>query len=77
MAERLRSKDGTKETEKTAEIFRSLSDSHTLIVVEHDMSFVRTVADRIIVMNRGAMLAEGSIEEIETNEDVKTAYLGH
>lgn len=65
------------ETEKTAEIFRSLSDSHTLIVVEHDMSFVRTVADRIIVMNRGAMLAEGSIEEIETNEDVKTAYLGH
>lgn len=65
------------ETEKTAEIFRSLSDTHSLIVVEHDMSFVRTVADRIIVMNRGALLAEGSIEEIETNEDVKTAYLGH
>ncbi|TDK41447.1 ATP-binding cassette domain-containing protein [Antarcticimicrobium luteum] len=65
------------ETERTAKIFRSLSDSHTLIVVEHDMSFVRTVADRIIVMNRGAMLAEGSIEEIEANEDVKTAYLGH
>lgn len=65
------------ETERTAEIFRSLSSSHTLIVVEHDMSFVRTVADRIIVMNRGAMLAEGSIEEIEANEDVKTAYLGH
>lgn len=65
------------ETERTAEIFRSLSNSHTLIVVEHDMSFVRTVADRIIVMNRGAMLAQGSIEEIETNEDVKTAYLGH
>ena len=41
------------------------------------MSFVRTVADRIVVMNRGSMLAEGSIEEIETNEDVKTAYLGH
>mgnify|MGYP003361708253 CR=1 FL=1 len=65
------------ETERTAEIFRSLSDNHTLIVVEHDMSFVRTVADRIIVMNRGAMLAEGTIEEIEANEDVKTAYLGH
>jgi urea transport system ATP-binding protein len=65
------------ETERTAEIFRTLSSSHTLIVVEHDMSFVRTVADRIVVMNRGAMLAEGTIEEIETNEDVKTAYLGH
>ena len=65
------------ETERTAEIFRSLSANHSLIVVEHDMSFVRSVADRIIVMNRGAMLAEGSIEEIEANEDVKTAYLGH
>ena len=65
------------ETARTAEIFRTLSKSHTLIVVEHDMSFVRTVADRIIVMNRGALLAEGSIAEIEANEDVKTAYLGH
>ena len=65
------------ETEKTARIFRKLSASHSLIVVEHDMSFVRTVADRIIVMNRGAMLAEGSIAEIEANEAVKTAYLGH
>ncbi|MGR3570689.1 ATP-binding cassette domain-containing protein [Brevirhabdus sp.] len=66
-----------RETERTAEIFRSLSGSHTLIVVEHDMSFVRTVADRIIVMNRGAMLAEGTIAEIEADEAVKTAYLGH
>lgn len=65
------------ETARTAEIFRTLSESHTLIVVEHDMSFVRTVADRIIVMNRGALLAEGSIAEIEANDDVKTAYLGH
>lgn len=65
------------ETSRTAEIFRALSQSHTLIVVEHDMSFVRTVADRIIVMNRGAMLAEGTIADIEANDDVKTAYLGH
>lgn len=65
------------ETARTADIFRSLSENHTLIVVEHDMSFVRTVADRIIVMNQGTLLAEGSIEEIEENEAVKTAYLGH
>jgi urea transport system ATP-binding protein len=65
------------ETERTSQIFRALSDTHTLIVVEHDMSFVRTVADRIIVMNRGSLLAEGTISEIEANEDVKTAYLGH
>lgn len=65
------------ETDRTAKIFRSLSADHTLIVVEHDMSFVRTVADRIIVMNHGKKLAEGSIQEIEENEAVKTAYLGH
>ncbi|WP_417807092.1 ABC transporter ATP-binding protein [Thioclava sp.] len=65
------------ETDRTAHIFRSLSANHTLIVVEHDMSFVRTVADRIIVMNQGGKLAEGSVQEIETNEAVKTAYLGH
>ena len=65
------------ETQRTAEIFRSLGRDHTLIVVEHDMSFVRNVADRIIVMNRGSKLAEGSIAEIEANEAVKIAYLGH
>ncbi|MBI6630969.1 urea ABC transporter ATP-binding protein UrtD [Pontibaca sp. S1109L] len=65
------------ETDRTAKIFRKLSANHTLIVVEHDMSFVRTVADRIIVMNQGKKLAEGSIQEIEANEAVKTAYLGH
>ncbi|WP_272010608.1 ABC transporter ATP-binding protein [Roseovarius sp. ZX-A-9] len=65
------------ETDRTARIFRSLSADHTLIVVEHDMSFVRTVADRIIVMDQGAKLAEGTIAEIEANEAVKTAYLGH
>lgn len=65
------------ETDRTAKIFRKLSADHTLIVVEHDMSFVRTVADRIIVMNQGKKLAEGTIHDIEENEAVKTAYLGH
>lgn len=65
------------ETARTAEIFRMLSKNHTLIIVEHDMAFVRTVADRIVVMNRGSLLAEGSIAEIEASDDVKTAYLGH
>lgn len=66
-----------RETEKTADLFRSLRGSHTLIIVEHDMSFVRRVAERIVVMNRGEKLAEGSVEEIEANAEVKTAYLGH
>ncbi|MGS5046731.1 MULTISPECIES: urea ABC transporter ATP-binding protein UrtD [unclassified Mameliella] len=65
------------ETDKTAEIFKTLRQAHALIVVEHDMSFVRQVADRITVMAQGKKLAEGSIAEIETNEAVKSAYLGH
>ncbi len=65
------------ETDKTARIFATLRKAHALIVVEHDMSFVRQVADRITVMAQGKKLAEGSIAEIENNEDVKSAYLGH
>lgn len=65
------------ETDKTARIFATLREAHALIVVEHDMSFVRQVADRITVMAQGRKLAEGSIAEIERNEDVKSAYLGH
>lgn len=65
------------ETLKTAEIFNRLKGEHTLIVVEHDMQFVRQVAERVIVMNRGSLLAEGTISEIEADPRVKSVYLGH
>ena len=64
------------ETEKTSELFKSLKGDHTLVVVEHDMSFVRSIADVISVMHQGSMLAEGSIEEIENHQKVKEVYLG-
>jgi urea transport system ATP-binding protein len=64
------------ETVKTAEIITSLKGQHTLIVVEHDMAFVRRIAERITVMHMGKFLAEGTIEQIETNPEVKEAYLG-
>jgi urea transport system ATP-binding protein len=65
------------ETQKTADIFNALKGEHTVIVVEHDMQFVRQVAERVTVLNQGSVLAEGSIQEIENNAAVKTAYLGH
>ncbi len=65
------------ETLKTAEIFNALKGEHTLIVVEHDMQFVREVAERVTVMNRGSVLADGSIAEIEADPRVKAVYLGH
>ncbi len=64
------------ETLKTSEIIRGLKGSHTLVVVEHDMAFVREIAERITVMHLGKVLAEGSLTDIERNEDVKKAYLG-
>ncbi len=64
------------ETQKTSEIFKELKGDHTLVVVEHDMSFVRSIADVISVMHQGKMLAEGSLSEIEQHPKVKEVYLG-
>ncbi|NQU56309.1 MAG: urea ABC transporter ATP-binding protein UrtD [Rhodospirillales bacterium] len=64
------------ETKKTAELFNRLKGRHTLVVVEHDMGFVKEIGDDISVMHLGKMLAEGTVSEIEQNEAVKDAYLG-
>lgn len=64
------------ETIKTSEIFKELKGEHTLVVVEHDMSFVRSIADIITVMHQGKMLAEGPLSEIEEHPKVQEVYLG-
>lgn len=64
------------ETFKTSQIVNSLKGKHTLIVVEHDMAFVREIAERITVLHLGEVLAEGSVEQIETDPKVRAAYLG-
>ena len=64
------------ETEKTSEIFKELKGDHTLVVVEHDMSFVKSIADVISVMHQGSMLAEGTLSEVEQHPKVKEVYLG-
>lgn len=64
------------ETHKTGAIFNTLKGTHTLLVVEHDMSFVREIADRITVMHMGKFLAEGTISDIENNAEVRRVYLG-
>ena len=55
------------ETHKTSEIVNSLKGKHTLIVVEHDMAFVREIAERITVLHLGSVLAEGNVEQIEND----------
>ncbi|KAF1066854.1 ATP-binding cassette domain-containing protein [Variovorax sp.] len=64
------------ETRKTAQILKSLRGRHTILVVEHDMAFVRDIAERITVLHLGRVLAEGSVAEIERDARVRQAYLG-
>jgi len=64
------------ETRKTANILNRLKGRHTLIVVEHDMGFVKQIADCISVMHQGKLLAEGSVVEIAGDARVREAYLG-
>jgi urea transport system ATP-binding protein len=65
-----------KETELTAELLLELKGHHTLIVIEHDMDFVRRIGTKITVLNEGQLLAEGSMDEVQKHPDVIEAYLG-
>ena len=67
------------ETERTAELFRSLAGAHSLVVVEHDMAFVAGLAGKdgkVTVLHEGAVLAEGSMQQMQSDERVIEVYLG-
>jgi urea ABC transporter ATP-binding protein UrtD len=65
-----------RETEATAELLRELTGGATTVIVEHDLAFVRRIADVITVMHRGQAVAEGSPDEISQNALVRDVYLG-
>lgn len=64
------------ETDYIAELFRTLAGKHSLMVVEHDMGFVETIADHVTVLHQGQVLAEGSLRDVQANEQVIEVYLG-
>jgi urea transport system ATP-binding protein len=64
------------ETEKTAELLASLAGRHSVVVVEHDMDFVRKIARKVTVLHEGAVLAEGSMEQVQNDPRVIDVYLG-
>lgn len=64
------------ETERTAQLLLELKGRHTLVVVEHDMGFVRAIADKVTVLCDGAVLTEGSFEQVARDERVIEVYLG-
>jgi urea transport system ATP-binding protein len=64
------------ETERTAELFLSLKGKHSLMVVEHDMGFIRQISDIVTVLCDGSVLAQGSFEQVQADERVIDVYLG-
>ncbi len=64
------------ETERTAELLVSLAGKHSVVVVEHDMNFVRSIARTVTVLHEGHVLAEGSMDEVQANPKVVEVYLG-
>ena len=64
------------ETERTAELFLTLAGEHSLVVVEHDMSFIASIARKVTVLHEGSVLAEGSLDAVQNDPRVVEVYLG-
>ncbi|TNC81162.1 MAG: urea ABC transporter ATP-binding protein UrtD [Oleiphilus sp.] len=64
------------EMDRTAELLISLEGRHSVVVVEHDMDFVRSIARKVTVLHQGSVLAEGSMDDVQNNARVKEVYLG-
>ncbi len=64
------------ETRQTAELLKQIHRDHTVVVVEHDMSFVRELNVKVTCLHEGAVLAEGTIDQVSQNERVVEVYLG-
>ncbi len=64
------------ETHQTAELLKEINKEKTVMVVEHDMTFVRELGVKVTCLHEGSVLAEGSIDQVSTNERVVEVYLG-
>jgi urea transport system ATP-binding protein len=62
---------------QTAELLNRISQGRSVLVIEHDMEFVKSIAHRVTVLHQGKVLAEGSMEAVQTNPKVIEVYLGH
>jgi urea transport system ATP-binding protein len=65
------------ERARTAELLKTISEHHSVIVIEHDMKFVESIAHKVTVMHQGKILAEGDMQTVQANPKVKEVYLGH
>jgi urea transport system ATP-binding protein len=65
-----------KESERTGELLLSMARKHTLLVIDHDMTFVRQIASKVTVLHEGRILCQGTIQEVQRNPKVIEVYLG-
>ncbi len=66
----------SEETHLTGEIIKSIAEDHSVIVIEHDMEFVKQIAQKLVVLHQGEKLIEGSVQEVQNNAQVIEVYLG-
>ncbi len=64
------------ETNKTAELIKSLAGEHTVVVIEHDMEFIRDLAAPVTVLHQGQLLTEGTLDQVKSDPKVIEVYLG-
>ena len=64
------------ETHKTGELLLSLAGRHSIVVIEHDMTFVRQIARKVTVLHQGTVLCEGTVDEVQSDPRVVEVYLG-
>lgn len=65
------------ETEKTGQLLLALAESHSIVVIEHDMEFVRQIARKVTVLHEGSVLCEGTMDEVQSDPRVIEVYLGN
>ena len=65
------------EREKTAELLARISQGRSVVVIEHDMEFVKSIAHKVTVLHQGKLLAAGSMDQVQNNPKVIEVYLGH
>jgi urea transport system ATP-binding protein len=65
-----------RESERTGELLLAMARKHTLLVIDHDMTFVRQIASKVTVLHEGQMLCQGTIQEVQRNPRVIEVYLG-
>ena len=65
------------ERKKTAELLRKICQNRSVIVIEHDMEFVKSIAHKVTVMHQGRIIAEGPMEQVQADPRVIEVYLGH